>query len=60
MLFLNVTTKKKEKKKKKKEKRKKSTANRMLRNCLEDIQFCYYIRGKSYDKYDPCYAVLRR
>ena len=37
-----------------------TTANRMLRNCQEDIRFCYDIRGKSYDKYDPCYAVLRR
>ena len=38
----------------------KKTANRMLRNCQEDIRFCYDIRGKSYDKYDPCYAVPRR
>ena len=37
-----------------------ATANRMLRNCQEDIRFCYDIRGKSYDKYDPCYAVPRR
>ena len=37
-----------------------TTANRMLRNCQEDILFCYDIRGKSYDKYDPCFAVPRR
>ena len=37
-----------------------TTANSMLRNCPEDIRFCYDIRGKSYDKYDPCYAVPRR
>ena len=30
------------------------------RNCQEIIRFCYDIRGKSYDKYDPCYAVPRR
>ena len=24
------------------------------------IRFCYDIRGESYDKYDPCYAVPRR
>ena len=29
-------------------------------NCQEDIQFGYDMRGKSYDKYDPCYAVPRR
>ena len=34
-----------------------TTANRMLRNSQEDIQFCYDIRGKLYDKYDPYYAV---
>ena len=28
-----------------------TTANHMLQNCQEDIQFCYDIRGKSYDKY---------
>ena len=37
-----------------------TTANSMLQNCQEDIQFCYDISGKSYDKYDPCYAVPRR
>ena len=37
-----------------------TTANRILRNCQEDIRFCYDIRGKSYDIYDPCYAVSRR
>ena len=37
-----------------------TTANRILRNCQEDIRFCYDICGKSYDKYDPCYAVSRR
>ena len=36
-----------------------TTANRMLRNCQEDIQFCYDIHGKSLNKYDPCYAVPR-
>ena len=35
------------------------TANRMLRNCQENIRFCYDMRGKSYDKYDPCDAVPR-
>ena len=30
-----------------------TTANRLLRNCQEDIRFCYDIRGKSYYKYDP-------
>ena len=34
-----------------------TTANRMLRNCQEDNRFCYDIRGKSCDKYDPCYAI---
>ena len=34
--------------------------NHMLQICQEDIRFCYNIRGKSYDKYDPCYAVPRR
>ena len=29
-----------------------TTANHMLRNCQEDIRFCYDIRLKSYDKYD--------
>ena len=33
------------------------TANRMLQNCQEEIQFCYDMCGKSYDKYDLCYAV---
>ena len=37
-----------------------TTANRMQRNCQEDIRFCYDIRGISYYKYDPCYAVPRR
>ena len=37
-----------------------TTANHMLQNCQEDIRFCYNIRGKSYDKYDPCYAVPHR
>ena len=37
-----------------------TTANRMLQNCQEDIGFSYDIHGKSYDKYDPCYAVPRR
>ena len=37
-----------------------TTANRMLRNCQEDIRFCYDIHGKSHNKYDPCYAVPRR
>ena len=32
----------------------------MLRNCPEDIRFCYDIRGKSYDKYDPCFVVPRK
>ena len=36
------------------------TANRMLRNCKEDIRFCYDICGKSYNKYNPCYAVPHR
>ena len=36
------------------------TTNRMLHNCQEDIQLCYDIRGKSYDKCDPCNAVPRR
>ena len=36
------------------------TVNCMLGNYQEDIRFCYDIRGKSYDKYDPCYAVPRR
>ena len=31
-----------------------TTANRMLQNCQVDI------RGKSYNKYDPGYAVPRR
>ena len=30
----------------------------MLRNCKEDIRFCYDIRGKSYDKYDPSYTFI--
>ena len=34
-----------------------TTANRMLLNCQEYVRFCYDIRGKSYDKYDPCYAI---
>ena len=34
-----------------------TTANRMLRNCQEQIRFCYDRHGKSYDKYDPCYAA---
>ena len=37
-----------------------TTASRMLRNCPEDIRFCYDIRWNAYDKYDPCYAVPRR
>ena len=37
-----------------------TTANHMLQNCQEDIQFCYDIRGKSYNKYDPGYADPRR
>ena len=37
-----------------------TTANRMLRDCQEDIRFCYDLRGKLYDKYDTCYAVPRR
>ena len=35
-----------------------TTANRMLRNCQEDLRFCYDIRGKLFNKYDPCYAVV--
>ena len=37
-----------------------TSANHMLRNCQEDIRFCYDIREKSYDKYDSCYAVPHR
>ena len=29
-------------------------------NFQADTRFCYDIRGKSCDKYDPCYAVLLR
>ena len=36
-----------------------TTANCTLRNCQEDIRFHFDIRGKSYDKYDPCYSVPR-
>ena len=28
--------------------------------CYEIAKFCYDICGKSYNKYDPCYAVPRR
>ena len=34
-----------------------TTANRMLRNCQEDVRFCYDIHEKLYNKYDLCYAV---
>ena len=60
-----LTSHKKKKKKKigqpikKKERWTLTRANRMLGNCQEDIRFCYDIRRKSYDKYDPCYAVPR-
>ena len=54
MVFLDVT------KKKMKKKMTLTTANRKLRNCQEDIRLCYDIRGKSYNKYNPCYAVPRR
>ena len=31
-----------------------------MRNCQEDVPFCYDIVGKLHDKYDPCYAVPHR
>ena len=58
MLFLDVT-KKYSYDSQYKNKRSLTTANRMLRN-LQDIRLCYDIRGKSYDKYDPFYAVPHR
>ena len=62
MLFLDVTTKIKSTLRTANPKKRRWTltrANRMLGNCQEDIRFCYDIRRKSYDKYDPCYAVPR-